>query len=150
MRAEFFGLGRLEDVNQRISDFVCDQIWGRTGLIDRHMSLGVFDGQMLVAGVLYHNWYPDTGVVELTGASISKRWLSRAVLKAVFAVPFDHLGCQLVVFRVSEHNKPMLRIAKAYGFSEHIIPRLRGRTESEHILTLADDDWRQSRFHKEH
>jgi hypothetical protein len=36
----------------------------------------------------------------------------------------------------------MLRIAQGLRFQEFIIPRLRGRAEAEHILTLSDDDWR--------
>lgn len=114
-----------------------------------YCSLGVLDDDRLVAGVLYHNHYPDAGVIELTAASISKRWLTRPVLKAIFALPFERFGCQLCVLRVSETNRSMLRIGRAYGFESYAIPRLRGRDEAEHILTLTDDDWRRSRFHKE-
>ncbi|UWF68413.1 MULTISPECIES: hypothetical protein [unclassified Brucella] len=42
----------------------------------------------------------------------------------------------------------MIRIARAYGFSETYIPRLRGRDEGEFIFTLTDDDWRNGRFFK--
>lgn len=138
------------ELNTAIGDFVSNEIWGRPGQIENFCSLGILDGDRLVAGVLYHNHYPDTGVIEMTAASISKRWLTRPVLKAMFSLPFDRFGCQLCVLRVSENNKPMIRMAKAYGFAEYVIPRLRGRDEAEHILTLTDDDWRRSRFHKEH
>lgn len=137
-------------LNAAIGDFVSTEIWGEPGRIEDYCSLGILDGDRLVAGVLYHNHYPDAGVIEMTAASVSKRWLTRPVLKAIFALPFDRFQCQLCVLRVSEHNRSMLRIAKAYGFHEYVIPRLRGRDEAEHILTLTDDDWRRSRFHKEH
>lgn len=100
----------------------------------------------MIAGTVYHNWYPANGVIELSSASDSKRWLTRRVIHAMFAFPFSQIGCQLCILRVSERNKPMLRIAKAYGFNEYVIPRLRGRNEAEHILTLTDDQWRGSRF----
>lgn len=137
-------------LNAAIGDFVSNEIWHKPGQIANYCSIGVFEGDELVAGVLYHNHYPDTGVIEMTAASLTKRWLTRPVLRAMFSLPFDRFGCQLCVLRVSERNAPMIRIAKAYGFNEYTIPRLRGRGEAEHILTLADDDWRQSRFHKEH
>lgn len=42
----------------------------------------------------------------------------------------------------------MLRIGLAYGYTAHRIPRLRGRDEAEIILTLPEETWRASRFHK--
>lgn len=137
-------------LNTVIGDFVSTEIWGEPGRVENYCALGILDGEKLIAGVLYHNHYPDAGVIEMTAASIDKRWLSRPVLKAMFSLPFDRFGCQLCVLRVSEHNRPMLRIARAYGFNEYIVPRLRGRHENEHILTLTDDTWRRSRFHKGH
>lgn len=138
---------RWPELNTAIGEFVTGLVWGGRRNIAHYRSFGVFDKGTLIAGVLYHNWDPDTGVIELTSASTSKRWLTRPVLKAMFALPFDELGCQMAALRVSEHNKPMLRIARAYGFEAYRIPRLRGRDEAEIILTLTDDAWHQSRFH---
>jgi len=47
---------------------------------------------------------------------------------------------------VSERNTGMVEIAQRFGFQGTLIPRLRGRTESEWIFTLTDDDWRASRW----
>jgi len=137
------------DFTKAVGDFVSSAIFGQAGRIENYCAMAVVDGEKIIAGVLYNNWHPDTGVIEMHAASVDKRWLNRPVLKAMFALPFDQLGCQLCVLRVSEHNKPMLRIAEAYGFKAYHIPRLRGRDETEVILTLTDDDWRASRFHKE-
>lgn len=145
-----YGPRSAPEANQLIGDFVSREIWGVEGQIEDFCAMAIVDEGMLIAGVLYHNHYPDAGVIEMTAASVTPRWLTRNVLRAMFSLPFDRFGCQLCVLRVSETNRNMLRIAKAYGFNEYIIPRLRGRGEAEHILTLADDDWRHSRFHKEH
>lgn len=137
------------DFNKAVGDFVSTVIFGEPERISDYCAMAVVDDVRIIAGVLYNNWHPANCVIEMHAASIDKRWLTRHVLKAMFALPFDQLGCQMCVLRVSEHNKPMLRIAKAYGFNEYVIPRLRGRNEAEHILTLTDDDWRASRFHKD-
>lgn len=150
MRTVEAGPRSSPELNTIIGDFVSTVIWGVPGQFENYCALGVLDGDILIAGVVYHNHYPDAGVIELSTGSISKRWLTGPVLRAIFALPFDSFGCQLCVIRVSERNAAMLRIAKSVGFTDHIIPRLRGRGEAEHILTLTDDDWRQSRFHKEH
>ncbi len=137
---------RNAEFNEAIGDFVSERIYGEPGRFREYCSLAVVDQGRVIAGVLYHHFHPDCGVIEMSAASIDKRWLTRPVLKAMFAVPFEIFSCQLAVLRVSEHNRPMLRIAKAYGFNEFIIPRLRGRTEAEHILTLSDDEWRANKF----
>jgi len=67
----------------------------------------------------------------------------------MFWLPFERLGCQLVVLRVSERNKNMCGIARTFGFSEVYIPRLRGRDEGEVIFSYTDDQWRASKYYKE-
>lgn len=108
--------------------------------------MGVFSRDQLVAGTLYHNWQPETGVIELTSASLEKRWLTRPVINAMFELPFQRLGCQMVVLRVSEDNDNMLGIARSFGFGEYFIPRLGGRDEGIFIFTLTDDQWSSSKF----
>ncbi len=136
------------ELNSSIGEFVSNVIYGEGGHFEKFASLGVFDDGRLIAGVLYHHFSPRDGVMEMSAGAIDKRWLTRKVLRAMFLVPFDVFRCQLVVLRVSERNTAMLRIAKAYGFSEFVIPRLRGRDEAEHVLTLSDDDWRANRFNR--
>lgn len=134
--------------NRAVGDFVSEIVFGAVGRFDKYCSLAVHDDGRLIGGVLYHHFSPDTGVMEMSAAAVDRRWLTRPVLQAMFTVPFSVFACQLVVLRVSERNTQMLRIAKAYGFNAHVIPRLRGRDEAEHILTLSDDDWRANRFNK--
>ncbi|OHV78138.1 hypothetical protein LCM4579_06375 [Ensifer sp. LCM 4579] len=128
--------------NEAIGAFVARQIGGcERGFAD-FTTLGVLDGGELIAGVVYHNYSPEAGVIELSAASSSKRWLTRPVLKAMFGYPFEEIGCQLAVLRVSEENRGMVDIARRFGFTSHRVPRLRGRGEAEIIFTLTDDDWR--------
>lgn len=145
---KFSGPDADPEFNEAVGNFVSTIIYGRPGRIDNYCSMAVLADDVVIAGVLYNNYYPEQGVIEMHAGSLDKRWLTRPVLKAMFSHAFDQFKCQLCVLRVSEHNKPMLRIAKAYGFQEFIIPRLRGRNEAEHILTLSDDDWRSNRFNK--
>jgi RimJ/RimL family protein N-acetyltransferase len=131
-----------------VADFVSAALFDAPGRIKDCSAIAVLDGERLIAAVVYKNWDRESGVIEMMTAAVDRRWLTRPVLRALFAYPFDQLGCQMCVLRISECNAPMLRIAKAVGFKEFIIPRLRGRDEAEHILTLTDDDWRAGRFHR--
>ena len=100
----------------------------------------------LVAGMVYHNWSPEAGVIEMSGAATDPRWLTRPNLIEIFDYPFRRIGCQMVIMRVSEDNKRLHRQLYAYGFKSHKIPRLRGRDKAEIIFTLTDDDWLSNKF----
>lgn len=142
--AEHYGPGTMN--NQIVGDFVSIGIWGEPRRIEKYASMAVLEDGKLIAGTLYHNYYPDEGVIELSSFSLSKRWLTRRVVNAMFEMPFDKLGCQLVVLRVSERNEVMCHIARSFGFSEVYIPRLRGREEGEFIFSYTDDQWHASKY----
>lgn len=109
--------------------------------------MGVARDGKPVAGVVFHNWDADAGVIEMSSASDDARWLSRPVLAEMFGYAFDQMGCQAVVLRVDPGNARMDRIARAYGFKRYDIPRIRGRDKSEVIYVLGDDAWRANGFH---
>lgn len=130
--------------------FVDKQIGGSgLGFGDSAVAMGITeDNGQLAAALVFHNYEPRAGVMEMSAAALSKLWLTRPVLQRIFDYVFQDAECQMVVMRVSERNAPMIRIARAYGFSEVLIPRLRGRDHAEFIFTLTDDDWRASRFNR--
>jgi RimJ/RimL family protein N-acetyltransferase len=143
-----YGWQPIRGPHSIIGEFVCKIVFGDPLALDRYAAMGFFEDGDLIAGVLFHNWHPENGVMEMTAASTSRKWLNRRTLQELFTLVFDGFKNQLVVMRVSERNEPMIRIARAYGFSETFIPRLRGRDEGEFIFTLTDDEWRSGRFFK--
>lgn len=148
MRTEYYWprLHPLE--NAEVGEFVSRQIWGQPGQIADYSTMAVYEDDRLVAATAYHNWHPESGIIELSSASTTRKWLTKPVIRAMFRAPFDILKCQMVVLRVSERNKTMVRIAKSFGFSEVFIPRLRGRDEGEFIFTFTDDQWRASPYNR--
>lgn len=134
-----FGEDRL------VADVVA-KLLGHERPFEHYMAIGVLEDDRLVGGVVYHEWSPEYGTIQLSAASASPRWINKAILRTIFNYPFLRAGCQMAVMRVAETNTRMRRIAKAIGCAEHLIPRLRGRSEAEAILTLTDDDWNASKF----
>ncbi len=98
----------------------------------------------LVAGLVFHNWSPECGVIEVSAAATDRRWATRTVLKAACDYIFAH--CQMAVARTSMDNTATRRLWKAMGADEIILPRMRGRAASEALLMLTDDAWAQSRL----
>ena len=115
-------------------------------------TMGIMDNDELIGVMVYHNYNSDSGVMEISGASSTERWLSPTVLREMFSRPFKQMGCQMVVMRVSPNNKKgkrgLSRMLTAYGFKSYTIPRLKGRFEDEIIFTLTDDAWRTNKFNK--
>lgn len=105
----------------------------------------VRDGQ-IVGGVVYTNFNPEAGVIEMTAYADDPSWMNRQMLGVIFDIPFIENRCQLLVWRVSVRNTHVARLAERLGFKAHLIPRLRGRDEDEIIFTLTDDDWKSGRF----
>ena len=137
------------EANQAVCEFVATRIWGEARPFFLSTTMGVFEGGKLVAAVVFNNYDRAAGVLEMSAASDTPRWLTRPVLLAMFAFPFDELGCQAVVLRVDASNTRLARILTAYGFNRYEIPRLRGRDKPEVIFVLHDDVWRTNGFHKE-
>lgn len=124
---------------------------GQDGFVGNLMNaFGTYEGDTLLGGVVFHNYYPDAGVMEMSAAATDPRWLTRKMIRAMFGYIFDVIGCQMAVLRVSANNSVMLNIGKRFGFQSILIPRLRGRNEDEVILTYTDDQWRESRFNRSH
>ena len=112
------------------------------------VTMGVLDNGALIGVMVFNNYQPEAGVIELHAAATSPRWLTRSVLASMFGYCFDQVGCQTVITRVSENNTRLLRIFTAYGFDHVTIPRLRGRDEGERIFWLTDDAWRANKFNR--
>lgn len=141
------------ELNIALANWAAQHIDGLNEFQSPFVTLGIFDEEQPeepLGAVVYNNWHPDAGVIEMHASSSSKRWLSKASLKQMFQYPFNQLGCQMVVLRVGEENTGLHSILNRYGFKPHFIPRLRGRDKGEYIFTLTDDDWRENGYHKDY
>lgn len=136
-------------LNQGIGDFVSYRLYGHPGAFRDYTALGVFQGSTLVAGLVYCDYDRNAGVIQISGAADTPRWLTRKVLWEMFAWPFLELGCQTVAMRVDPDDMRLKRILTSYGFTCHVLPRLRGRDKDEALYLLHDDVWRENRFHQQ-
>jgi len=134
--------------NKAVGKLVASLITGmERGFEDNFKAIGVIDrAGRLIGGMVYHNWVPEHGIIEMSGASLSKRWLNKRTMKAMFSYPFDGAKCQAAIMNVGAHDKALHRQLLAIGFAEYIIPRLRGKKEAAHLFVLTSEAWEQSKF----
>jgi RimJ/RimL family protein N-acetyltransferase len=134
--------------DEPVADFVARHIPGCERGFSNPRAIGVVEDGNLIAGAVYHEWHPEAGVIQMSAAATSPRWLAPKVLHAIFAYPFELIGVQMVVLQVKDSNARMKRIAERFGFTSHRIPRLAGRDEAAILYTLTDDDWRATAFER--
>jgi RimJ/RimL family protein N-acetyltransferase len=122
---------------------------GWRGFPANSKAFGVIDEDgKLIAGLVYTNWNPDAATIEISGAAVDPRWLTRETLRRMFSYPFDECACQMVVMRVLATNERLLRQLAAYGFNFVEVKRLFGRHQDGVICSLTVEDWRNNKFNK--
>jgi len=142
-----WGSSTNPEVNERLARW-CSQLLGEGGPIGPFSTMGVFEGNVPIGVIVFHDYRPAYGRIEISGASTSPRWFPRRVILEVCQYIFDQLKCQVFVMRVTESNTHMVDIANRYGFSGHLIPDMRGRGEGEWVFLAKREDWALSRFRK--
>jgi hypothetical protein len=135
----------------RMARWAAEVIWPGKGFdFGNCVCMGVLENGKAIACMVYHNYEPDAGIIEISGAATDKRWFQRHVLNEMFDYPFKRVGVQMLIMRVSakSEQRHVHRMCKTYGFKTHLIPRLYGRHEDGIVFTLTDDDWRENKFNR--
>jgi hypothetical protein len=134
-----------------VGDFVAAMIphVGARGFGPAAKAIGVIDEDgKLIAGLVYHNYDPDAAIIEISGASVSRRWLTRGTIARMYQYPFVTCGCQMVYQRTPAENEYLLGMLAAYDYSFVTVPRMFGRGKDGVICTLTVEDWQANRFNK--
>lgn len=137
--------------DEAVATFVADLIPSVTahGFGDCR-AIGVINGDgLLIAGMVFHHWWPEAGTIEFSGAALTPKWLTRDNLDALFGYAFSIPDVQMLVTRNSATNARLHRQLKTYGFDRYDIPRLFGRQEDGVIWTLTLEAYKASRFHEQ-
>lgn len=137
--------------DQAVADFVASLIpHCRRGFGPNAKAIGVVDEHgRLIAGMVYHNWDPDAGIIEMSGAALpGTYWLTRGTLARMYQYPFHQCRCQMVVMRVVADDLRLLGILAAYGYSFVTLPRLFGRDRDGVICALTKEAWGSNKFNR--
>ena len=112
-------------------------------------AFGIIQGDKLIAGMVYHNYDPGAGVIEMSGAALpGYYWLTRETLRRMYSYPFRELGCQMVLMRVAADDSRLLRQLAALNYSFITVPRLFGRNKDAVACLLTREAWQENKFNK--
>ena len=135
--------------DQLVAEFVAQLIPEcRTRGFGKCKAIGIVNekGQLL-GGLVYRNWCPEVGTIEISGAAVpGTNWLSRRTVNIMYDYPFYQVGCQMVIKTTMADNFIVLRIMAAVGFSLHTIKRLGGRDRDGVVGTLTVEQWEESPY----
>jgi RimJ/RimL family protein N-acetyltransferase len=118
----------------------------RRGFGDQIMTLGVVDGERLIGGLVFHNHDPEAAIIEISGAAIDPRWLTRETLRLMHYYPFVDCKCQLAVMRVPADNERLLRQLAMLGYEFTLLRRLFGRERDGVLAALTQETWHAGKF----
>lgn len=135
------------DPTGAVADWTAMQIWGEVRSFGENVTFGVFQGDVLCAGLVWNEWNPDAGTIELSCAHVGSTLASKRVFPKAFEYPFSF--ARMIVARYDETNKPCRRLYSALGAKQYRIPDLRGEGKAEIIATLTKDQWAKSRLYHE-
>jgi hypothetical protein len=140
--------------DQLVADFVtrskiASGFSALAGFSDKNLrAIGIVDGDNeLIAGIVYYNYNPAAGTIEMSIEALPKqRWLTPATLAVMFQYPFIHCGCQMLTTKTSVRSTHVLRMLGAMNFDLIKVRRASGRNEDGVLCTLTDDAWMNSKF----
>ena len=99
-----------------------------------------------VAGVVYHDWKPDVGTIQYSGAATDRSWLQGPSLHQMFSYMFDDLDCQMVLTGNASTNTGLHRILERLDHNKHVIERGWGRDADLYLWTLTREQWVSNRI----
>jgi len=139
----------LYGADEIVAKFVSQMIpHARRGFAPDARAIGVLRDDRLIAGMVYHNYDAEADSIEMSGASVDPRWLTRETLKAVYDYPFLQCAVQMSYMRVPVENERLLRQLAAYGYAFVNAPRIFGRGRDGVLCFLTVEDWAANKFNR--
>lgn len=114
------------------------------------VAIGVIDGAgVLKGGVVYHNWLPTYGNVELSFASEGRRWLTREIICSLLRYAWVQLQVIRLTAVTPQTATSARRFLDDFGFKrEGVVRQGFGKTENAIISGLLRREWEASKWAK--
>lgn len=105
------------------------------------------DGAVL-AGVVYHDYYPDYGTVQVSLAAATPRWATRRTIGQLLAIPFERFGCHKIWSSILFSNRRALRFNLGIGFTrEALLADYFGMDNHAIVTSLTKQAWAERYCH---
>ena len=102
----------------------------------------------MIAVIVFHDWQPLARTLQVSGASSTPRWASRANVRELYRYAFVAAGANLLWTATPLDLDRVWGFDKAIGMREEATLRHRfGPGRHAVICSMTADEWRQSRWY---
>jgi RimJ/RimL family protein N-acetyltransferase len=98
-----------------VAKWVCQGLGDNIEEYGSNLTLGVYKGDNLIAGIILNDLRPNIDV-WMTIYSTSKYWATKRTLKYIFWVVFDVMRCRRASLFVSKANEASIKFVEKCGF----------------------------------
>ena len=110
-------------------------------------AIGVVDKDYnLAAGVVFHDYQPQWGNIQVSFASDRADWLTPRTLRAIMAYPFDQLGCRRITTLTPKRNRRARQFLTKFGFRHEGTIRYGFGTDDCIVSGLLRTEWKAHRL----
>lgn len=102
-------------------------------------------GEMM-GGVVFHDYRPQVRSIEMSAASVSRRWVTRSIISGVLAYPFEQLKCRRITTITPRRNKAARTFDTGIGFKQEGLVRRGFGNDDAVIYGLLANEWRRGKF----
>lgn len=100
----------------------------------------------MLGGVLFNNYHPDMGNIEVSFAAAGKRWLTPEIITKILSYPYAQLECLRVTSVTPRRAASARRFLERFGFRREGLIRRGFRNDDAIISGLLREEWDESRF----
>ena len=110
----------LYGADNTVKNWIIDKI-DYVHKLDPCVTIGVISSDRLIAGVAYHDYQSQYGVIQMSMAAISPMWAKKRIINRLLRYPFEQLNCYKVIINIRMDNIKALRIFKKIGFKQEAV-----------------------------
>ena len=111
------------------------------------VAIGIVDSnEQPIGGVVYNNYQPQYGSIDISCASITPRWLTKRMIRGIFAYPFDQLKVGRVTAVTPRKATSPRRFLEQFGFKLEGLVRRGFGTDDAVVYGLLVEEWQKTRW----
>lgn len=108
-------LNLIYNQQDRVAEWVSNRLPGQQYTFNRCVTIGIERDSELTGGVVFFDWFPTWKNVYVAIAGEGE-FLTRRILRCLYAFPFTQLGCERVTVLINEQNRLAVNLVLRIGF----------------------------------
>lgn len=97
-----------------------------------------------IGGVVFFNYHPHYSSIEIAGAALQAKWLTRKLITQIMAYPFDQLRVGRITALTPRKATSARRFLEQFGFKREGLARRGFGTDDAVLYGLLSSEWRRS------